>query len=89
MKLSGSDVHAIVVTFNPDWAILNTQLLLLNHQVTKIWVIDNASTEPLQSRLASVGLGERLQCIQLPGNFGLGIAQNVGIVHVTLVQLTC
>jgi len=81
MNHQNAGVHAIVVTYNPDWTILREELLLVSPQVQHLWVIDNASTQPLQDRLAGLQLGEQLQCVQLPVNVGLGAAQNVGITH--------
>lgn len=72
-------LHAVVVTFNPEIDTLMSQFELLSHQVEKIWVIDNASTQSLVSLVSSVGIECSLQLVQMSTNIGIGAAQNVGI----------
>lgn len=73
--------HAIVVSFNPDLSLLHSQLSLLIHQVEKIWLVDNASSQSLVKWVTDLNLLDRLTLIQMPSNLGLGAAQNVGIQH--------
>lgn len=73
--------HAIVVSFNPDLSLLHSQLSLLIHQVEKIWLVDNASSQSLVKWVTDSNLLDRLTLIQMPSNLGLGAAQNVGIQH--------
>ncbi|MDO9570288.1 MAG: glycosyltransferase family 2 protein [Hydrogenophaga sp.] len=75
----GMKVHAIVVTFNPERDVLRHELELLAPQVSKIWLVDNASSQSLGSWVDGLGLHDKLQWIQMLGNLGLGAAQNAGM----------
>lgn len=72
-------IHAIVVTHNPEWDVLASELRCLDGQVQKIWLVDNASKNSLTDLVCSRGLKEKLRLVQMPTNMGLGAAQNKGI----------
>lgn len=72
-------VHAIVVTYNPEWDVLHSELRCLDGLVQKIWLVDNASSKSLAVLVHGTGLNEQLTLVQLPSNMGLGAAQNKGI----------
>lgn len=77
-------VHAIVVTFNPEWDVLVREFSLLDPQVDKIWVVDNASSQSLTILVNSLGLADKLELVQMPANLGLGAAQNAGIQRASI-----
>ena len=74
-------VHAVVVTFNPQRDVLSAELIELSLQVQRIWVIDNASDEPVIDWIGKLGLFAKLELLELPDNMGVGFAQNTGIRH--------
>ncbi len=74
-------VHAVVVTFNPQKDVLSAELLELSLQVHRIWVIDNASVDPVSDWIGRLGLSAKLELLELAENMGVGFAQNTGIRH--------
>lgn len=72
-------VHAIVVTFNPERDVLLREFTLLAHQVDKIWLVDNASSQSLAAWVRGLPWAGKLELVQLSANLGLGAAQNAGI----------
>lgn len=72
-------VHAIVVTFNPERDVLLREFELLAPQVDKIWLVDNASHQPLAAWVSGLPWAGQLELVQMPANLGLGAAQNAGI----------
>jgi rhamnosyltransferase len=78
-KKGNHAVHAVVVTYNPEYSELFSQILFLNPQVEKIWLIDNSSKIPFDKKLNALGLGGKVQLHSLAFNLGLGAAQNIGI----------
>jgi rhamnosyltransferase len=74
-----SKVHAIVVTFNPKRDVLLREFEMLAPQVHKIWLVDNASNQPLANWVSDLGFGSKLELVQMSSNVGLGAAQNAGI----------
>lgn len=70
------NVHAVVVTFNPDRDVLLCELELVAPQVEKIWLVDNGSEQNLLDWVRSLGLKNKLELVQMPSNLGLGAAQN-------------
>lgn len=69
-------VCAIVVTFNPDQALLSSQFRSLVHQVASIVYIDNASEKEV-----IFPDSEKVLVIHNEENMGLGYAQNQGIKY--------
>jgi rhamnosyltransferase len=72
-------VHAIVVTFNPEWDVLLREFALLAPQVDKIWLVDNASSQSLAVWVSGLPWAGKLELVQMSANLGLGAAQNAGI----------
>lgn len=70
-----ADVVAVVVTYNPDWALLREQTLRLQPQVQRILWIDNASTTSPAPLAAELGVG----FVALPCNLGIAYAHNHGV----------
>jgi rhamnosyltransferase len=65
---------AVIVTYEPDVARLQQVLSAIRPQVSRIIVVDNASTRelpPLAFQTASI--------VRMPRNVGVGAAQNAGI----------
>jgi rhamnosyltransferase len=79
MKPTVNSVHAIVVTYKPNWNVLARELTLVEPQVNKIWVVDNHSRMDLLAFLQRLGFNDKLTLIQMNLNAGLGAAQNAGI----------
>ncbi len=73
------NVNAVIVTFNPERDLLLHELLLLAPQVDKIWLIDNASGQALDTWASGQPWGCKLELVPMPANLGLGAAQNAGI----------
>lgn len=71
-------VHAVVVSYRSDPARLALQFDRLLQQVSAIVWVDNASPAALRA-LAGRWPAERLHCIWLDDNQGIGAAQNRGI----------
>ena len=72
---------SIAVTYHPDLAALERQLVSLKDQVDQMLVVDNGSPAPLQNGLGKLceKMGATLHL--LPTNTGIGHAQNLGIQH--------
>jgi rhamnosyltransferase len=73
------NVHALIVTFNPELNVFSSEIAFLAPQVKTIWVVDNASSQSLAAWVEAFGLNDKLHLVQMPGNLGLGAAQNVGM----------
>ena len=71
-------VIAVVVTFNPDASDLEKLLKALLPQVASVVVVDNASEPNLHSILARWS-DQNVEILQMSENFGIAMAQNVGI----------
>ncbi len=71
-------VHAVVVSFQPDWQRLAAQFERLRQQVEHIVWIDNGSDDRAQAS-RQPWTRERVHPIWLDANRGLGHAQNLGI----------
>jgi rhamnosyltransferase len=72
-------VHALIVTFNPELNVLSSEIAFLAPQVETIWIVDNASSQSLAVWVEALGLNDKLHLVQMPGNLGLGAAQNAGM----------
>ena len=81
MVINSAIIHAVVVTFNPDVDALLIECQLMISQVEKVWLVDNASTQSLHNWIEGLNIKEKLELIPMSRNFGLGAAQNVGIMH--------
>lgn len=77
-EFTGNDVATIIVTYNPDVPKLERLIDRLASQVEKIIIIDNGSTNDFNfSRLEEIS--EMIKLIRLERNFGISVAQNIGI----------
>lgn len=74
------DVCAVVVTFQPQPALLQRQLQALRGQVDMIVVIDNGSEAGWHAAVREQ-LDARGELLALGGNCGLAAAQNAGIAR--------
>ncbi len=74
-----AQVHAVVVTFNPERDVLLREFALLVSQVDKIWLVDNASSQSLADWVGGLPCAGKLELVQMSANLGLGAAQNAGI----------
>jgi rhamnosyltransferase len=77
-KKSGSSVASVTVTYNPDPKILRRQLDQLSHQVGRVFLIDNGSSNAEEINRIAESI-THVQVILCPTNLGLGRAQNLGI----------
>ncbi|HEX4128826.1 MAG TPA: glycosyltransferase family 2 protein [Pirellulales bacterium] len=73
---SSAAVCAVVVTYQPEQALLEALLASIRTQVARVAVVDNASRA---AWLAAVCREYGAQYVQQPCNTGLAAAQNVGI----------
>jgi rhamnosyltransferase len=73
-----SRVALVIVTYRPDWAILDARVAALRSQAKDIVIVDNGSpgTEEDSAEAAAWSVCERLL---LKDNYGIAKAQNVGI----------
>jgi len=70
------NLHAVVVTYHPDPALLERQRAALRPQVARIHYCDNTADGALERQLASQ---DGIEVLTLPGNLGVGAALNRGI----------
>lgn len=73
-----ADVFAIIVTYNPDIAVLKVLLHSLLPQVAKAIIVDNGSSADMGSWFEQTH-HENLILHKLDQNYGIAHAQNVGI----------
>lgn len=74
-----SRVIAVIVTYNPDLAILEELLTALLRQVAMAVVVDNGSSNSTSDRLEQQRQLGSFELITLEENLGLAAAQNRGI----------
>jgi rhamnosyltransferase len=73
-------VVGILVTYEPDLAMLRGLLGTLRPQLTKVFVVDNGSNLDLENSLgADFGTDNWCEVVRLHANLGLAAAQNLGI----------
>jgi len=72
------DVIAVIVTYNPDMAVLETLLGSLLPQVAQAIIVDNGSSADLAPWFAQLQ-HDNLTLHKLGQNYGIAHAQNVGI----------
>lgn len=75
-------VHAIIVTYFPEVAVLDALLRALEGQVQRICIVDN--TPSADDRVASLLLGRDcsgIDLVRLGSNLGIARALNVGMEH--------
>jgi len=72
------DVFAVVVTYNPDIAVLEELLVSLLPQVGRTIIVDNCSSIDMNGWFNSSGR-ENLELHTLDQNYGIAYAQNIGI----------
>ncbi len=75
LTLKPADVIAVVVTYNPDWALLREQTLRLLPQVGRVIWVDNASQHSPAALAAELGVS----FVALPRNQGIAYAHNHGV----------
>lgn len=75
------DVSAVLITYNPDLEILCTVIDAISKQVSKIFIVDNASLnfsekwpEEFKSQIPA-----KLHLLHQKENLGIAAAQNIGI----------
>ncbi|MDA8095556.1 MAG: glycosyltransferase [Betaproteobacteria bacterium] len=74
-----SDVSTITVTFNPDLALLKSQLAVLPPESFKL-IIDNASDSKIREQIKSlVGQTHNARLVWNAENIGLAAALNLGV----------
>jgi len=84
-----NELASVTVTFNPDLALLERQLLALR-DVGRIIVVDNASTPAARDAVRElVGRVERVELIENDDNIGLAAALNVGIGRARSMETPC
>ena len=75
---SAHDVVAVVVTYQPDIALLTRLIVALSPQVKALLIVDNGTGVSLDV-LQIPSNGAKLSLIRLERNLGVATAQNVGI----------
>lgn len=74
MKDKFQSIAAIIITFNPDLAALNTLIGIIKNQVNSTIIIDNSCPSKLD-----MDFPENVEVITLNENRGIATAQNIGI----------
>lgn len=74
----GNDVVAVLVTFNPDPALLIDALGRLVGQVARTVIVDNASSLDIKP-IIQASANPAVELLTLAENTGIGAAQNTGI----------
>lgn len=85
--MSKAKVSGVIVTFNPEVKVLEKALIAACHQLSDIYLIDNASQEISQIRIVA----ERFKNVHikaLDSNIGLASAQNIGIQAILMSDAT-
>lgn len=77
-KYRCDDVFAVIVTYNPDMAVLETLLGSLLPQVARAIIVDNGSSVDLAPWFGQLP-HDNLTLHKLGNNYGIARAQNVGI----------
>lgn len=72
-------ICAVVVSFNPELALLERELLSLRDQVQAVVVVDNGSAQQTIEWLRQKALARELELIAFVDNRGVAAAQNAGI----------
>jgi rhamnosyltransferase len=72
-----SEIHAVVVTYNPDIASLSEVVMALLEQVDRIIIVDNDSENVLE--IEDIIRSIQAELIKLSENRGIAAAQNIGI----------
>jgi rhamnosyltransferase len=77
-NLTGSDIVAVVVSYQPDLHVLTSLINIIATQVTKIIVVDNGSDTNI-SEWNDKRENDAVELILLNENRGIAAAQNIGI----------
>lgn len=71
-------VSAIIVTYQPDLMVLGAVINAVLPQVSSVIVVDNGSSENICEWVSAIQV-EKIHCISVEINLGIGAAQNIGI----------
>lgn len=77
-------ICAIVVTFQPELALLRENLLACHSQVDCLVIVDNASSPEIQQRIHELAQEVGCETLQLADNLGVAAAQNLGVLRARL-----
>lgn len=85
-----SKIFGILVTFNPNIALLARQLESSVHQLDFLCIIDNGSlnSDSICQELTSDDRFSKIELLRLPSNIGLAAAQNIGIMKAKILLVT-
>jgi len=75
-------IGAVIVTYEPDVAVLNTTIQSLIHQVSHIYLVDNTpggAIEAIEKISRGIDGSNLMTTLILKDNFGISRAQNEGI----------
>lgn len=79
------NIVSVTVSFNPDPFKLLAQLTVLQHQVQRSIVVDNAS---MNRQMIRQSLPDHVTLIELNKNYGIAAAQNIGIQNALVMGAT-
>ena len=74
-------ICAVVVTFQPELALLRENLLACRSQVDCLVIVDNASSPEIQKRIDELAQEMGCETLQLAENLGVAAAQNRGVAR--------
>lgn len=77
-------ICAIVITYQPELALLRENLAACRAQVDCMVVVDNASDHETQARIDDLAQEIDYEILQLTDNFGVAAAQNCGVARARL-----
>jgi rhamnosyltransferase len=74
-------IHAIIVSYEPNIDVFARSLNAIQHQVSKVWVVDNSVSSISQDDVRKLCADKAEVLSKSTGNIGLAAAQNLAIDH--------
>lgn len=81
-------ICAIVVTYQPDLALLRENLIACHTQADYLVVVDNASSSAIRLHISDLSREIGCELLQLTDNLGVAAAQNLGVERARLSRCT-
>ncbi len=80
-KYKSNHVTGIIVTYNPDFPLLEKLISAILPQIDILIIVDNGSLQKLTDNLSLDN--NEIVTVELCDNYGIAAAQNIGIKHAT------
>ena len=78
-SLNTKNIFAIIVTYNPDFKVLDDVVNSLHLQVDRIIIVDNCSDADMKTWRCDCRALENIEILKLEKNLGIAAGQNKGI----------